>query len=211
MTEKLIKTKERVKNYGEVFTPYWMVQKMIDSPGIKEECENINSLFLEPAAGDGNFLVAILIRKIKSANEISENTMFFLQNSLKALSSLYGIELLEDNSNDCRKNIFNTYKLECEKIIGENLDTKTLKIAREIINDNIITGNFLTRKTIEDKNIIIKRHNFHLEKGEYKHIKTEFTLDEIENGIKKTEGSKHSEVKEIIYKEITLEDFLKGS
>lgn len=63
--EKLIKSKERVQQHGEVFTPQWMVQKMLDVEGIKQACENIDATFLEPAAGDGNFLVAILERKLK--------------------------------------------------------------------------------------------------------------------------------------------------
>ncbi len=67
--EKLIKSKERVQQHGEVFTPQWMVQKMLDVEGIKQACENIDATFLEPAAGDGNFLVAILERKLKKKTQ----------------------------------------------------------------------------------------------------------------------------------------------
>ncbi len=67
--EKLIKSKERVQQHGEVFTPQWMVKKMLDVEGIKQACENIDATFLEPAAGDGNFLVAILERKLKSVTD----------------------------------------------------------------------------------------------------------------------------------------------
>lgn len=67
--EKLIKSKERVQQHGEVFTPQWMVQKMLDVEGIKQACENIDATFLEPAAGDGNFLVAILERKLKKKHK----------------------------------------------------------------------------------------------------------------------------------------------
>ncbi|HEO0860675.1 TPA: methylase, partial [Streptococcus agalactiae] len=66
MEENLIKSKHRVQKHGEVFTPSWMVQKMLDTPGIKEACENVSATFLEPSAGDGNFLQAILERKLAS-------------------------------------------------------------------------------------------------------------------------------------------------
>ena len=56
MKENLIKSKKRVQKHGEVFTPSWMVQKMLDTPGIKEACENISATFLEPSAGDGNMM-----------------------------------------------------------------------------------------------------------------------------------------------------------
>ena len=69
MSEGLIKSKKRVQQHGEVFTPAWMVKKMLDTPGIKEACENIYATFLEPAAGDGNFLLAILERKLKAVTE----------------------------------------------------------------------------------------------------------------------------------------------
>ena len=55
-----------MQKHGEVFTPSWMVQKMLDTPGIKEACENVSATFLEPSAGDGNFLQAILERKLAS-------------------------------------------------------------------------------------------------------------------------------------------------
>lgn len=55
MEESLIKSKQHVQKHGEVFTPAWMVQKMLDTPGVKEACESVSKTFLEPSAGDGNF------------------------------------------------------------------------------------------------------------------------------------------------------------
>ena len=89
--EKLIKSKERVQQHGEVFTPQWMVKKMLDVEGIKQACENIEATFLEPAAGDGNFLVAILERKLKSVTD-HFSSGHWKTKSLFALSSIYGIE-----------------------------------------------------------------------------------------------------------------------
>ena len=69
MNEKIIKSKQRVQKHGEVFTPSWMVQKMLDTPGIKEATEDIYKTFLEPSAGDGNFLEAILERKLSAVTK----------------------------------------------------------------------------------------------------------------------------------------------
>ena len=66
MKENLIKSKKRVQKHGEVFMPFWMVQKILDTPGIKETCEDISATFLEPSAGDGKFLQAILERKLSA-------------------------------------------------------------------------------------------------------------------------------------------------
>ena len=73
MEENIIKTKERVQKHGEVFTPSWMVQKMLDTPGIREKTEDIYATFLEPSAGDGNFLEAILERKLSAVTKNYHN------------------------------------------------------------------------------------------------------------------------------------------
>ena len=87
LTEQLIKSKKRVKIHGEVFTPSWMVQEMLNAPGIKESCENISATFLEPSAGDGNFLQAILERKLRAVvNQYNEKN--WKTKSLIALSSI---------------------------------------------------------------------------------------------------------------------------
>ena len=102
--EQLVKSRHRVKTYGEVFTPRHMVDRMLDL--VREELETgpdfVDKTFLEPAAGDGNFLVAILHRKLRAiekklpAEEWPETSLF-------ALASIYGIELLEDNHRDAKE------------------------------------------------------------------------------------------------------------
>lgn len=87
MEENLIKSRQRVQKHGEVFTPSWMVQKMLDSPGITEACENVSATFLEPSAGDGNFLQAILERKLTAVVE-QYNERNWKTKSLIALSSI---------------------------------------------------------------------------------------------------------------------------
>jgi type I restriction-modification system DNA methylase subunit len=101
--EQLVKSRIRVKAYGEVFTPRNMVDKMLDL--VREELETgpgfVDKTFLEPAAGDGNFLVAILQRKLRAIEQRLEPALW-PRESLFALASIYGIELLEDNHADAK-------------------------------------------------------------------------------------------------------------
>src|SRR5205814_8075860 len=99
----LFKSKQRVADHGEVFTPAWMVEAMLDL--VKGETERIDSRFLEQACGDGNFLVQILRRKL-AAVELKYGRSDFERRhyALLALMCLYGIELLPDNIADCRAN-----------------------------------------------------------------------------------------------------------
>ena len=100
----LVKSKQRVADHGEVFTPDWMVQDMLDL--VKDESERIDSRFLEPACGSGNFLVPVLQRKLSTVkSRYSKSEFEKVHYSLLALMSLYGIELLEDNVEECRSNL----------------------------------------------------------------------------------------------------------
>lgn len=151
MAEQLIKSKKRVKDHGEVFTPNWMVQKMLNSSGIKEACEDISATFLEPAAGDGNFLVAILERKLKMVSEkYSENLNQFENYSLFALSTIYGVELLDDNVKECVMRLIETYMTIYKEVLikfSGKFHKNIEESARIIIKNNIQQGNFLTRLT----------------------------------------------------------------
>src|SRR3954463_5318175 len=100
----LIKSKQRVASHGEVFTPSWMVEAMLDL--VKGETERIDSRFLEPACGSGNFLVRVLQRKL-GAVEIKFGKSEFEKRhyALIALMCTYGIELLPDNIAECRANM----------------------------------------------------------------------------------------------------------
>ena len=109
-TEILIKSKFRVQKHGEVFTPAWMVKKMLDIEGIKEFAETLTANFLEPAAGTGNFMVAIQERKLNMVKKNYCETLTQYENySLIALASIYGIELLEDNAQECVMNMYEYY------------------------------------------------------------------------------------------------------
>src|SRR6204780_1789635 len=100
----LVKSKRRVADHGEVFTPAWMVEAMLDL--VKSETERIDSRFLEPACGSGNFLVQILRRKLAAVELKFGRSNFEKRHyALLALMCTYGIELLEDNIAECRGNI----------------------------------------------------------------------------------------------------------
>lgn len=147
MEENLIKSKNRVQKHGEVFTPSWMVQKMLDIPGIKEACESISSTFLEPSAGDGNFLQAILKRKLNVVTR-KYNERNWKTKSLIALSSIYGIEFLEDNLEVARSRMFLCYLDWYEQTFGVKLESKSdiYKSAHYLIHKNIVRGNTLTQR-----------------------------------------------------------------
>jgi hypothetical protein len=119
-------SKQRVADHGEVFTPAWMVEAMLDL--VKGETERIDSRFLEPACGDGNFLVAVLRRKL-AAVELKYGKSDFERRhyALLALMCIYGIELLTDNIAECRANLL--------AIFAEylNLDSVGRPVSRRVL------------------------------------------------------------------------------
>ena len=104
----LVKSKQRVADHGEVFTPPELVEAMIRL--VATEAERIDSRFLEPACGSGNFLVPVLLRKL-AAVEAHYNKSDFehRHHALLALMSVYGIELLADNVAECRENLLEVF------------------------------------------------------------------------------------------------------
>lgn len=138
-----IKSKKRVANHGEVFTSEREVNAMLEL--VKQETERIESRFLEPACGTGNFLVEILNRKFDVVKRRYEkNIEDYSKNMIVALSSIYGVELLEDNVKDCRDRIYdffvNTYKT-----VQRIEPNKEIKLsARFVLERNILQGDALT-------------------------------------------------------------------
>ena len=108
MSEKIIKSADRVKDIGEVFTPRKTVDFMLDQPEIKEKVNSLTATFLEPSAGEGAFLVELLRRKLYFATEQSGGISDMQNKFLQALSTLYGIELMEDNVEMLVMNMVNT-------------------------------------------------------------------------------------------------------
>ncbi|MBW7959909.1 SAM-dependent DNA methyltransferase [Patescibacteria group bacterium] len=145
-----IKTKKRVRDHGEVFTPDFIVQDMLDL--VKGETERIDSRFLEPACGDGNFLAPILERKLNIAKKrYSRLQIDYERNALIALASIYGIELLKDNVQKCRKRLFNIFLTYYKDKYKKKIKESYLKSAKYILKRNILWGDALTLQT-PDKN-----------------------------------------------------------
>lgn len=195
MNEEIIKSKLRVQKHGEVFTPKRIVKKMLNIPEIKEACENLTATFLEPAAGEGAFLVVILERKLNMVSKKYNNDLIQYENySLLALTTLYGIELLEDNAQICVMNMFqqyyDNYKEQVEHHNGE-LKKKVLDSAKKIISLNIVNGNFLTRKSRDGNPLVFSEWqpvNMRKTSKNIKIQRTEYTLDEVYGSVKKENG-----------------------
>ncbi len=150
-----MKSRHRVKTYGEVFTPRHMVDQMLDL--VRTELEDgpdfVDKTFLEPAAGDGNFLVAILSRKL-AAIERRLPAEQWARESLFALASIYGIELLEDNHREAQELMlaeFRRFHHGHDVPVGPSTDLH--KAARFLIETNIVRGNTLTGQTLDGDDI----------------------------------------------------------
>ena len=95
-----VKSKQRVADHGEVFTPDWLVENMLDL--VKNEADRIDSRFLEPACGNGNFLIEVLKRKLHEVSaRYSRSQYDYEKYCIVATSSIYGIDILEDNVSEC--------------------------------------------------------------------------------------------------------------
>ncbi len=193
--EKIIKSKKRVQNHGEVFTPIRIVKKMLDLPNIREACQNLTFTFLEPAAGEGVFLVEVLNRKMKMiAKNYGDDFTQYENYSLLALSTLYGVELLEDNAKKCVMNMYQVYyEMYRKEAIehGEKVKKKVLDSAKLIISNNIAQGNFLTKLSADGNPIIFSEWqpvNFRKDVKTIKVQRTEYTIEDIINGVERESG-----------------------
>jgi hypothetical protein len=134
-SDKLIKSKKRVADHGEVFTPPWLVEKMLDL--VKGESERIDSRFLEPACGSGNFLVPILQRKLAAVEaRYGKNAFEKRHYALLALTSCYGIELLADNIAECRANMLDVFA----QYLSLTEDDELYHAASHVLSLNLIHG-----------------------------------------------------------------------
>lgn len=151
-----VKSKQRVTDHGEVFTAEREVNAMLDL--VKQETERVDSRFLEPACGDGNFLTAILKRKLVAAQKrsIPPRKKYpipseYEKQSLIALSSIYGIDLLEDNVIRCRDRLLDIWSSEYKSICKPKGDDLLVKnVAKFILSKNIVCGNALSLMTVDN-------------------------------------------------------------
>lgn len=143
MAEKQVKSKKRVADHGEVFTAEREVKAMCDL--VKQETERIESRFLEPACGNGNFLAEVLTRKLNVVSERYKKSPFeYEKYSILAVTSLYGVDILEDNAEECRDRLFNLWKNEYKKAVKAEPDEDCCNAVIYILSQNIICGDALT-------------------------------------------------------------------
>jgi hypothetical protein len=135
----LIKSRKRVADHGEVFTPTWLVDDMLDL--VKDESERIDSRFLETACGSGNFIVKVLQRKLTAVDCRFGQSDFEKQHySLLALMCIYGIELLADNIAECRENMLEIFTNYLTLQVSDDL----YRAASFVLSQNLVHGDALT-------------------------------------------------------------------
>lgn len=165
----LVKSKQRVADHGEVFTPAWMVEAMLDL--VKHETERIDARFLEPACGSGNFINRILQRKL-AAVELRYGRSAFERNhyALFGLMCIYGIELLADNVAECRANALEIFAEYTN--VGESDDL--YRAASHVLMNNILHGDALTMHSRNGQPIAFAEWGY-LGKGKFQ--RRDFRLD----------------------------------
>lgn len=165
----LIKSKKRVADHGEVFTPPWLVDAMLDL--VKGETDRIDSRFLEPACGSGNFLVRVLQRKLAAVETKFGGSDFQKRHfALLGLMCTYGIELLDDNIAECRANML--------EILADYLGLveadDVYQAASYVLAQNLIHGDALTMQTSDGRPITFAEWGY-LGKGKFQ--RRDFRLD----------------------------------
>ncbi|CCI86012.1 type ii restriction-modification system modification subunit [Lactobacillus pasteurii DSM 23907 = CRBIP 24.76] len=142
--QNLIKSKERVQQHGEVFTPNWMVKKMLAEEPIQAKIRDLHATFLEPSAGEGAFLVEILHQKLNYVDQISNKTNW-MTNAIWALMSIYGIELLMDNLIKARAGMMEVVLNHYQAFFQKKLSMRTdfYKTVEFVIKTNIVQGDTL--------------------------------------------------------------------
>ncbi|RWB20378.1 MAG: SAM-dependent DNA methyltransferase [Mesorhizobium sp.] len=165
----LIKSKKRVADHGEVFTPPWLVEKMLDL--VKGETERIDSRFLEPACGSGNFLIPVLQRKLAAvALKFGKSDFEKRHYALLALMCAYGIELLADNIAECRANMLEVFVDYLNLAEADEL----FSAASFVLSLNLVHGDAMTMRDMKGAPIRVVEWGY-LGKGKFQ--RRDFRLD----------------------------------
>jgi hypothetical protein len=167
----LFKSKQRIADHGEVFTPPWMVEAMLDL--VRDESERIDSRFLEPACGSGNFLVHVLRRKLAAVERKFGRSEFERRHyALLGLMCIYGIELLADNIAECRANLL--------EILADYLNLEEAddpyRAAGYVLSQNLVHGDALTIRTNDGQPITFAEWGY-LGKGKFQ--RRDFRLETL--------------------------------
>ncbi len=151
-----VKSRQRVVDHGEVFTAAREVNAMLDL--VKQETERVDSRFLEPACGDGNFVTEILRRKLEVAKKRAippkkkkPIPMEFEKQSVIAVASIYGVDLMMDNVLSCRERLYDIWNKEYEDICKKEVSEDCREAVRFILSRNIVCGNALSLKVVNDE------------------------------------------------------------
>lgn len=159
--EQLVKSKQRVADHGEVFTPAHIVEAMLDL--VKDESERVDSRFLEPACGEGAFLRQVLVRKLATVQKRYGKYEFERRHyALLGLMCIYGIELLEDNAQRCRNNLLDIFT----QFINDPNDVAWEAAARTVLDVNIVQADALTMKRPDGTHITLPEWGY-LGKGKF--------------------------------------------
>lgn len=147
---KQVKSKQRVAEHGEVFTSEREVKAMCDL--VSHECDRIDSRFLEPACGNGNFLAEILTRKLATVKRLYKRKPYdFDRYSVLAVSSIYGVDIMQDNTEECRKRLYCIWEKEYKTICKKQCNDDTRKSVKYILQKNILCGNALTLMCVDEQ------------------------------------------------------------
>ncbi|MGE3637503.1 MAG: SAM-dependent DNA methyltransferase [Pirellulales bacterium] len=145
--------RQRVIDHGEVFTPPGLVNDMLDL--VKHECERIDSRFLEPACGNGNFLAEVLRRKLITVDrQNARNRQRWERDAVLSVCSLYGIDLLADNIIECRQRLLTIVAEAHERRFEEPLPSKAVRALEFILARNVVQGDALSFTTCEGQAIV---------------------------------------------------------
>lgn len=175
MKEEQTKSKQRVADHGEVFTAEREVKAMCDL--VKEETERIESRFLEPACGNGNFLAEVLSRKLAVVkSRYGETPSEYEKYSVLAITSLYGVELLPDNTAECRARLFAIWNEAYTANNDQAADDKCRKAVQFILAKNILCGDALTLQQADGSPIIFAEWSL---VGENKIKRRDFAFNEL--------------------------------
>ena len=166
-----VKSKQRVADHGEVFTPAWLVEAMLDL--VKDETERIDARFLEPACGSGNFLVSILRRKLAAVHLKYGRSDFERRHyALLGLMCIYGIELLPDNIAECRANLLDILAAYLDLDAADDL----YRAASYVLAQNLVHGDALAMRTHAGQPITFAEWGY-LGKGKFQ--RRDFRLDTL--------------------------------
>lgn len=150
--KKQVKSKKRVADHGEVFTNEREVNAMLDL--VKHETERIDSRFLEPACGNGNFLAEVLRRKLKVVDQrYGNNQMDWERYAVIAVSSIYGVDILEDNAKECRERLYTIFDNFYTALFKDKCKEECRRSIRFLFDRNILWGDALDFTNKDDYRI----------------------------------------------------------